>query len=306
MSGKPKVAVLLAAYNGIQWIEEQVDSILGQAAVDLTIYISVDPSIDGTEQWCAACAIKHSEVVILPIAEVFGGAARNFFRLIRDVSFDDYDYIAFSDQDDIWNTEKLEHSIRMLQLHDVNAYSSNVTAFWASGKVQLLDKAQPQVEWDYLFEAAGPGCTYLISRKVADPLKASILRDWEKLQSVSLHDWYIYAFARSQGCRWFIDQNSTLRYRQHERNQVGANVGIRPLISRYRTISNGWWFSQVSLIGSLVGMESHPFFLKWRSLGRMELLSLSMNAWKCRRRVRDKILFFCVCWITALGVGASM
>lgn len=301
MSVKPKVAVLLAAYNGVQWLEDQIDSILGQAAVNLTIYISVDPSTDGTEQWCAACAAQHAEVVVLPTSEVFGGAARNFFRLIRDVSFDGYDYIALSDQDDIWNAGKLEHSIRMLQFHGVDVYSSNVTAFWPNGKVLLLDKAQPQVEWDYLFEAAGPGCTYLISRKVAGSLKASVLEDWQKLQAVSLHDWYIYALARSHGYRWFIDQVSTLRYRQHERNQVGANAGIRPLISRYKTISNGWWFSQVSLIGSLVGLEAHPFFLRWRSLGRMELLSLSMNAWKCRRRVRDKILFFCVCWITALN-----
>ena len=45
----PKVAVLLAAYNGMQWIEEQLTSILGQSAVDVTVYISIDPSTDGTE-----------------------------------------------------------------------------------------------------------------------------------------------------------------------------------------------------------------------------------------------------------------
>ena len=195
----PKIAVLLAAYNGTQWIEAQVASILAQAAVNLTIYISVDPSTDGTEEWCAACADKYSEVVLLPVSEVFGGAARNFFRLIRDVDFAAYDYIAFSDQDDVWNVDKLAHSVRMLEKYSADAYSSNVTAFWPNGKTILLDKAQSQVEWDYLFEAAGPGCTYVIGRKIADPLKALILQSWKKLQLVSLHDWYLYAFARSRG-----------------------------------------------------------------------------------------------------------
>lgn len=304
MPVKPQIAVLLAAYNGVHWIEEQIESIRRQTAVDLTIYISVDPSSDGTEQWCAVCAAKYSEVVLLPTSEVFGGAARNFFRLVRDVSFEGYDYIAFSDQDDVWDTDKLEHSVRMLKSQGVDAYSSNVTAFWPDGKSLLLDKAQSQVEWDYLFEAAGPGCTYLMSRKVADPLKELMIQSWERLQSVTLHDWYVYAFARSRGYKWFIDPRSTLRYRQHERNQVGANTGIKSLVSRYKKINNGWWFSQITLITTLIGLEAHPFFFRWRSLGGLELLSLSMSAWKCRRRIRDKFLFFGVCWINAV-IGLS-
>lgn len=35
----PRVAVLLAAYNGMQWIEEQVDSILNQQGVAVTLFL---------------------------------------------------------------------------------------------------------------------------------------------------------------------------------------------------------------------------------------------------------------------------
>ena len=97
----PKVAVLLAAYNGMQWIEEQLASILDQSAVDLTVYISIDPSTDGTEAWCAVYAAQHPSVIVLPAAGTFGGASRNFFRLIRDVDLDKYDFVAFADQDDV-------------------------------------------------------------------------------------------------------------------------------------------------------------------------------------------------------------
>lgn len=296
----PKVAVLLAAYNGMRWIEEQLTSILDQSAVDVTVYISIDPSTDGTEAWCAVYAAQHPSVIVLPAAGAFGGASRNFFRLIRDVDLDGYDFVAFADQDDVWHLDKLQRATQAIQARHVDAYSSNVTAFWADGRTQLLDKAQPQAAWDFLFEAAGPGCTYVMSRKMMVSLKASILANWADLQGVSLHDWYCYAFARSHGFKWFIDPQPSMQYRQHERNQVGANTGINPLIARYKTIHDGWWFSQVRIIACLVGLGADAFVQQWLSLGRRQLLKLSLSAWKCRRRTRDKVFFFCICCATAV------
>jgi rhamnosyltransferase len=296
----PKVAVLLAAFNGIRWIEEQLASIVGQSGVDVSVYISIDSSIDGTEVLCAAYASLHPGVVVLPPAGSFGGASRNFFRLIRDVPVEQYDFVAFADQDDIWYADKLERAVREIRSRTVDAYSSNVIAFWPTGRTHLLDKAQRQTAWDFLFEAAGPGCTYVLSRPFVSTLRNAVLTDWQALQQVSLHDWYCYAFARSRGFKWFIDSRPSMSYRQHERNQVGANTGLNPLIARYKTIHDGWWFSQVRRIVHLVGLENDRFVRSWLSLGRWQMLTLSMSAWKCRRRVRDKIFFFFVCWATAV------
>lgn len=297
----PKVAVLLAAYNGMLWIEEQLTSILDQSAVDVTVYVSIDPSTDGTEAWCATYAAEHLEVLILPAGGRFGGASRNFFRLIRDVDFEGFDFVAFADQDDIWRTDKLKRATHAIQSRQVDAYSSNVTAFWPNGKTHLLDKAQAQVEWDFLFEAAGPGCTYVMSKRLADSLKTSLLDNWRLVQDVTLHDWYCYAFARSHGYRWCIDPESSMCYRQHERNQVGANKGLSPLISRYKTIHDGWWFRQVQLIVYLVGLKDDSFVQPWLGLQRSQLIKLSFSAPKCRRRFRDKVFFFLVCWAAAIS-----
>jgi len=296
----PRVAVLLAACNGIRWIEEQLLSILCQSASDVTVFISIDPSTDGTSEWCTRYAATNKRVEILPPSDTLGGAARNFFRLLRDVNFEGYDYVAFADQDDIWHEDKLERATHAIQAHGVDVYSSNVTAFWPDGKTRLLDKAQAQVRWDYLFEAAGPGCTYVMSQQVASAIKKSILANWADLQSVSLHDWYCYAFARSRNFKWFIDPKPSLQYRQHESNQFGANVGLRSLILRYQTIHDGWWFSQIRLITRLVGETTDPFVQSWLSMERVQLLKLSFSAWCCRRRVRDKCLFFLICWAAAL------
>jgi len=297
----PKIAVLLAAYNGMRWIEEQISSILTQSGVDLSIFVSIDPSNDGTEIWLKSYAAKHPRVVILPDAGKFGGASRNFFRLIRDADFDDYEFIAFADQDDIWQSDKLLRAVDEMHRQHVDAYSSNVTAFWPDGHTLLLDKAQPQTRWDYLFEAAGPGCTYVLSHSLAQTVKSSVLCNWLALQDVSLHDWYCYAFARSRGFRWYIDPKPSMSYRQHENNQVGANAGLKPLILRYKTIHEGWWFSQVRLIAQLVGQGNDPFVRSWLSLRPGQLIKLSFSAKHCRRRLRDKAFFFLICWATALA-----
>lgn len=296
----PKVVVLLAAYNGMQWIEVQLASILGQSGVDVDVYISIDPSTDGTEAWCTAFAVAHPQVVILPAVGKFGGASRNFFRLIRDVDFDAYDFVAFADQDDIWHADKLQRATDTIDFLQIDAYSSNVTAFWPDSRTHLLDKAQPQVAWDFLFEAAGPGCTYVFGKSFAAALKVSVLAEWRRVQSVSLHDWYCYAFARSQGYRWFIDPVPSMDYRQHANNQVGANKGLNSLITRYKTIHDGWWFNQVRIITLLVGKGDDPFVKTWLKLRRRQLIRLSFYAWKCRRRARDKVFFFFICWATAL------
>ena len=97
-----KVAVLLAAYNGMKWIDEQIQSILNQKQVSVDIHISVDVSTDGTYEHCLQLASQYSNIYVLPYGVRYGGAARNFYRLIRDVDLTGYDFVSFADQDDIW------------------------------------------------------------------------------------------------------------------------------------------------------------------------------------------------------------
>lgn len=298
----PTVAVLLAAYNGVAWIREQLDSILSQSNVDVSIYISIDPSTDGTEAYCASYSAQHANVSVLPGSGRFGGAARNFFRLIRDVDFAAFDYIAFSDQDDVWLPDKLARAVTKLQSGDVDAYSSNVIACWPSGRRLLVNKAQPRVRWDHLFEAAGPGCTYVLARRLADDFKEAILSNWEAVQQVTLHDWYCYAFARSRGFKWFIDPISGMNYRQHGRNQIGANSGIGSFVSRLRKINSGWWPAQVLLINELTE-NSTILSPPPNGSRRLIFIRLIPKAYDCRRRPRDKFLFILACLVAALTVN---
>ena len=282
-SNFPKVAVLLAAYNGLRWIEEQLASILAQVNVSVSVYISVDPSNDGTEHWCAEYAQRNQNVCLLPPAGPFNGAARNFFRLIRDVDFSGYDFISFADQDDIWYSDKLQRAIERLRTDNIDGYSSNVIAFWPDGRRMLVDKAQPQVKWDHFFEAAGPGCTYVLKPALAAGFKKLIEGEWERVQEVVLHDWFCYAYARSHGFKWFIDPVPSMSYRQHANNLVGVNNGWASALTRLQSVLEGWWLRQIRLTALLL-----PGGLPTVSSRKLWLLT---NPNQCRRRRRDQIAF---------------
>lgn len=286
----PEVAVLLAAYNGMSWIEEQLASILAQTNVHASIYISVDPSTDGTEGWCAEYAATHPNVTLLPSAGPFKGAARNFFRLLRDVDFSEYDFVSFSDQDDIWYPDKLERAIAKLRSDNVDGYSSNVVAFWPNGRRMLVDKAQPQVQWDHLFEAAGPGCTYVLKPALASGFKKLIVDEWERVQDVALHDWFCYAYARSHGFKWFIDPVPGMDYRQHADNHVGVNSGIKSGISRFRRIVDGWWYEQIELTRSLA-LKDVKRLSDDCSFVRVRWGQIFQMTRSCRRKRRDQLVF---------------
>lgn len=302
---KPKVAVLLAAYNGMTWIEEQLSSIQAQQYVNPTIFISVDASTDGTREWCEAYSQEHENIRLLPGCGRLGGAGKNFFRLFRDVDFTSYDFVALADQDDHWHADKLHRATLQLRSGTFQGYSSNVTAFWSDGRRLLLDKAQPQVDWDYLFEAAGPGCTYVLTSPLASAFQAHLIANWNAAQDVALHDWFLYAFARSIGFSWFIDPLPTMAYRQHNANVVGANTGWKSFRARWDLVRSGWWLQQVLLISRLCG---HPWeVLRARTGGiRMMLFRLMRHARQCRRKPRDQWLFLFFCLLMIFTVTSDV
>lgn len=296
----PRVAVLLAVFNGVPWLSEQLNSILNQVNIDLTIFVSVDSSIDGSEATIDAWAAKDSRIRVLPHGCRFGGASKNFFRLIREVDLSSFDFVSLADQDDIWDSIKLNSAINLMVASKADAYSSNALAFWGNGQTFFVNKSQPQVKWDYLFEAAGPGCTYVLTSKLATAIQGLLISKLALSLKIGLHDWFIYAYARSNNFHWIIDKQSWIRYRQHASNQVGVNLGWTAFIRRVKKVSSGWAFSQTILLAEMLDKLNQPFVRLWASGSRLGLLYLAGRSWQCRRRKRDKILFFFSCLYMAI------
>ena len=283
---KPTVAVLLAAYNGMAYIEEQVNTILAQVDVEPHIFISVDVSDDGTYEWCCQLEKKHQPVTVLPYGERYGGAAANFFRLINDVDFTAYNYVALADQDDIWLQDKLITGCARLTESSADAYSGNVLAFWETGEEQLIDKAQPLRRYDYCFEAAGPGCTYIFTSESLLEFKNKLQSHKQLIKSISLHDWLVYAFYRASGYKWIFDSDYKMRYRQHHSNQVGVNTGLQAKIKRMRLFATGWYRGQVGYISQFIGLTTPDFTSHWQVVKNIKEVR--------RKRSERVVLFFMV------------
>lgn len=248
----PNIAVLLATHNGLRWLPEQLATIMVQHEVNVTVWISDDASSDGTWEWLQEQCKLDSRIKILPKAGLFGSAAQNFYRLVCDADWAGADYVAFADQDDIWAAEKLSLHSSLIEQRGLTAISSNVTAFWPDGRMALIDKSQPQRDWDYIFGSAGPGCTYLMKPGLVAQLKTLLQDERSVARQCALHDWLVYAVCRATEGAWYIDPYPSVQYRQHGHNEFGANVGIKQLWHRLKKAHGGWHRQEAYKIASSV------------------------------------------------------
>ena len=294
---KNKISVLLAAYNGENYIDHQLLTILNQTHKPYKILINIDQSNDKTESIVKDFAKTNPEIQILNCNKRFGSAAANFIHLLKNTDLTEAEYIALADQDDLWKEDKLEKAIQKLQ-QGYDGYSSNVEAFWKDGRQKIILKNQPQQDFDHLFESAGPGCTFVMSKKLALSLQ-EFLKNRQFDQLDNYHDWLIYAYARSNGFKWYIDPYPGVEYRQHNANVFGANVGIRAFVSRIRRVLDGEGFDFAFRLMKELSVQD-PFIQSLFPVSRINLLRLAFQCKQCRRRWRDQIYFFCACILLAI------
>jgi rhamnosyltransferase len=249
-SDRPRILVLLTAFNGAKWIRAQIQSIVTQQDVNVSLVISDDGSLDETRSEIERCA-RGAAVSLMPPAVPSGSAAQNFLRMIRDNSPDEFDFVAYSDQDDLWDSDKLKRAVTALRDADYAGYSSAVTAVWSDGRTREIRQVSAPTASDFLFEGAGQGCTFVLTPEFYRRIR-NVFATYPSLTSgLHYHDWATYALARAWGLRWYFDSRSTMRYRQHGENDTGARRGKGAIAKRMTLIRNGWYRSQVQLITQL-------------------------------------------------------
>ena len=115
-------------------------------------------------------------------------------------------------------------------------------------KQKILKKGGKASKFNSLFESAGPGCTYVITREVFDMFKYFLMANKDSFRNIDFHDWAIYSFVMNKGYNWFIDDEYTMFYRQHNENTFGARYSLKQYKKRLDLILNGWFYSQVYLL----------------------------------------------------------
>ncbi len=290
----PTIVVLLATHNGVRWLDEQVDSILDQQDVLVRIVALDDGSTDGTPEWLAARAAADDRITVLADDGTGGSSARNFARLIRTAEVREGELVAFADQDDVWQPDKLARHAEILA-SGFDGISSSVTSFTDDGTRSLVRKDYPQREFDYLLESPGPGCTFLLSARLL-ALTAQVLERSADARALDFHDSLVYAVARAHGWRWHIDAYPSVNYRQHGNNVMGSNVGFSAATRRLRLIREHWLRNH-SIKLTRTALEVAPATLKpelERILGLLtggrlrDRWALARLTPRMRRRPRDQ------------------
>jgi len=109
------VSVVMATYNGEKYLSEQLDSILGQTYAPFEIIIQDDGSTDGTVDIAKEYVQKYG-FIKLYVNEHNLGFNQNFKSVAMKATGD---YVAISDQDDIWFPEKIEKQVQAIGDHDI-------------------------------------------------------------------------------------------------------------------------------------------------------------------------------------------
>ena len=118
----PCVLVLLATFNGARWLEEQLDSIIGQQGAQVAILAADDGSSDGTVALVERCAATWLAAPVLAPRGHQLGAAGNFLRLLREAPLTGFDFVALADQDDVWLPGRLARAVQYLADRGADGY----------------------------------------------------------------------------------------------------------------------------------------------------------------------------------------
>ena len=234
-----KVAVILGFYNGNDYLETQVKSILEQDFKNIDIYIFDDNSTLNFEFKKLKLDKNTKYKIKIFKRERNVGYAKNFLLGLKEVG-NNYDFYAFSDQDDIWELDKINRGIEALNSKGYkfpNLYCSRTAYFNSDCSKEIgsskIHSKKPTFANALLQNIAG-GNT-IIMNKLARKLVIKTV----KAESFISHDWWCYLIISGSGGLIIFDDTKTVKYRQHKKNLIGMNIGFKNQKSRLHEFCTG-------------------------------------------------------------------
>ena len=211
-----RVAVIMSTYNGEAYVREQLESILNQRDVEVSVFVRDDGSEDRT----AKIIQEYDKVHFIQGENI--GLGNSFMNLLYSVP-SDYDYYALSDQDDFWENIKLNKAIALLKQENKQLYISNQKCVDKDKKFIMMrySKTPKLSPIDVLSQNKGTGCTMVFSKEFKALITEDTRRPSEALLKVRTHDVWITMIGALTNSIVY-DPNAYILYRQHGNNVVGA------------------------------------------------------------------------------------
>ena len=223
-----KLHILLSTYNGESYLEELLESVLAQSYPSIHLHVRDDGSSDSTVRILQRYQAKDDRISVELGSNI--GVQASFYSLLESVA-DSTGFYAFCDQDDIWDTQKLEVAMdRILASSDPDAtlYFSRLRCVDSRNQV-LYETKMPREPglFNALVENSAIGCTCVFGNQ----LRSDFLRG--NPEHMIMHDWWLYLCAASGG-ELIYDAIPRIRYRQHENTATPREPGISRLKNRFR------------------------------------------------------------------------
>lgn len=251
LEGAPWIDVLLASYNGEEFLPELLDSLVAQIDVNISLIVSDDGSTDQTIEIIKQYAPKFQEFKI--VAGPKKGPSKNFLSLLK---LSTKEFAALADHDDIWDPNHLINSINRIKnsptipalsyssVRELNNRTGTITRIWPE-KNYIKDLNS------IIVQNFARGCTIVLNKKGVE------LINTKSPESEVMHDWWILLVIATHGKVEF-GQRPEITYRLHETNHVGIPRRSKALFTFAKTlkhIKTGKWepFGQILELSRLYG-----------------------------------------------------
>lgn len=209
------ISVVVATYNGEPFLRMQLDSILSQSLPPKEIIVVDDCSSDGTIDILQEYASANPSFRIIT-NETNIGYIRNFEKGMMLATGD---FIALSDQDDIWMPEKLATLYHNIGTHLIIYSNSELIDEHGASLHKKMSDIKNQIGYNnclmYTIGAWAPGHTFLF--------KKELLEKCLPFPSLVTHDFWLGFVATCYSPIKYLSE-TLVQYRQHTFNAIGANT----------------------------------------------------------------------------------
>lgn len=297
------ITIVMATYNGANFLSAQLDSVLAQTETNWTLLVSDDNSTDDTLEILKHYCAIDKRISLLEQSPQCGQSALSNFSALLKVAFQmGANYIFSCDQDDVWEPTKLAQLLRELKLiegaeksaslvhHDLAVVDEELNLINESfTKMMNIRPGNEQNPQRLISRNEVTGCAMACNRallELALPISKGAI----------MHDWWLALFAGFFGRLHFMPQ-TLVKYRQHGNNVIGAKSfwhGLNPFTNWVK----GWRRGNAEFLDTVKQAQAFQKAIAGRDIeeGAEVILNLYINLPSASRVQRLKSLRACNLW----------
>jgi glycosyltransferase involved in cell wall biosynthesis len=172
---QPKISILMALRNGIEFLDDSVGSVWNQTYQDWELLIGVNGHEPQSEVWYLANLERNVNVKVFDLPDC-KNKPQALNRMTKDAIGD---YIAILDVDDKWHRDKLAQQVQEMSSNDCDVLGTQAEYFGDSeGSVSI---AVGSITFDMLLE-----CNHLVNSSVLMRPECAVWDDTDSLDDYML------------------------------------------------------------------------------------------------------------------------